>query len=131
MIGIAASTFTFGDALLTVLEFALLFMWIWVAVGVILDIFRSHDLSGLAKAAWVLVIVIFPLIGVLFYLLFRGNGMHDRSLRAAQAQQEALQTYIRTTARTPAEDLQTLDDLHSRGVLSDDEFERAKGKVIN
>ncbi|HEX3804450.1 MAG TPA: SHOCT domain-containing protein [Solirubrobacteraceae bacterium] len=128
---ITFGVFTFGDALLTVLELALLFMWIWVAVGVVLDIFRSHDLSGLAKAAWVLLIVIFPLIGVLLYLLFRGQGMHDRSLRAASAQQQAVNQYIRTAARTPAEDLANLDDLRNRGVLTDEEFERAKAKVLD
>jgi hypothetical protein len=128
---IAFGAFTFGDALLTVLELSLLFIWIWVAVGVILDIFRSHDLSGFAKAAWVLLIVIFPLIGVLLYLIFRGNGMHDRSLRAASAQQQAVNQYIRNAARTPAEDLANLDDLRNRGVLSDEEFERAKAKVLD
>jgi hypothetical protein len=125
------ATFTFGDALLTVLELSLLFMWIWVAIGVVLDVFRSHDLSGFAKAVWILLIVIFPLIGVLVYLVFRGQGMHDRSLQAARAQQEAVQTYIRTTAATPADDLSKLDDLRARGVLSDEEFERAKAKVLS
>lgn len=78
---ITFGAFTFGDALLTVLEIALLFMWIWVAIGVIFDVFRSHDLGGLAKAAWILLIVIFPLIGVLIYLLIRGRGMHERSVQ--------------------------------------------------
>jgi Short C-terminal domain/Phospholipase_D-nuclease N-terminal len=128
---IAFGTYTFGDALLTGLELALLFMWIWVGIGVVLDIFRSHDLSGFAKAAWILLIVVFPLIGVLLYVLIRGQGMHDRSLRAAQAQQEAVQTYIRTSASTPADDLSKLDDLRTRGVLTDEEFERAKSKVLS
>lgn len=128
---LAFGTYTFGDALLTVLEFALLFMWIWVAIGVVLDIFRSHDLSGFAKAVWILLIVIFPLIGVLIYLIFRGQGMHDRQLRAATAQQQAVDQYIRNTARTPAEDLSNLDDLRNRGVITDQEFERAKAKVLS
>ena len=122
--------FTFGDALLTVLELSLLVMWVWVAIGVVLDVFRSHDMSGAAKALWILVIVMFPLIGVLFYLIFRGQGMHDRSLQAARAQQEAVQTYIRTAASTPADDLSKLDDLRNRGILSDAEFEQAKAKVL-
>ena len=128
---VIASTYTFGDGLLTVLEFAFLFLWIWIAVGVVFDIFRSQDLSNWAKALWMLFIFIFPLIGVLIYLIFRGQGMHDRSLQAARAQQDAVQTYIRTTASTPADDLSKLDDLRSRGVLSDEEFERAKAKVLS
>jgi Short C-terminal domain/Phospholipase_D-nuclease N-terminal len=123
--------FTFGDALLTVLELSLLFMWIWVAIGVVLDVFRSHDMSGLAKAVWIFLIIIVPFFGVFVYLIVRGHGMHDRQLQAAKAQQEAMQTYIRTTASTPADDLSKLDDLRARGVISDEEFEKAKAKVIS
>jgi predicted membrane channel-forming protein YqfA (hemolysin III family) len=128
---ITFGTFTFGDALLEALELALLVMWIWVAIGVVLDVFRSHDLSGLAKASWILLIVIFPLVGVLFYLLFRGEGMHERSLRAASAQQEAVRQYVRGAAASTTDDLHALSELHSRGVLTDDEFERAKAKVLS
>jgi uncharacterized protein (UPF0333 family) len=125
------ASFSFGDALLTMLEFALLVMWIWVAIGVILDIFRSRDMGGGVKALWVLLIVILPLIGVLIYLIARGHGMHERQVEAAAAQQKAMDQYIRTAASTPADDIAKLEDLHSRGVLSDDEFQRAKAKTIS
>lgn len=128
---ITFGAFTFGDALLTGLEIALLFMWIWVAIGIVFDVFRSHDLGGLAKAAWILLIVVFPLIGVLIYLLARGRGMHERSLQAANAQQDAFRQYVRNTAASPTDDLAKLSDLHSRGVLSDEEFERAKAKLLS
>src|ERR1700740_1209723 len=77
-----ASTFTFGDALIAVLEFALLFFWIWILIAVVADIFRSHDLSGWAKASWVGLIVIVPLFGVLIYLVARGAKIkiHTRYL---------------------------------------------------
>ena len=65
---LAASTYTFGDGLLTVLELAFLFLWIWIAVGVVFDIFRSQDLSNGAKALWILFIFVLPLFGVLGYL---------------------------------------------------------------
>jgi hypothetical protein len=122
--------FSFGDALLTMLELALLVMWIWVAIGVVLDIFRSRDMGGGAKALWVLLIVILPLIGVLVYLIARGHGMHERQVEAAAAQQHAMDQYIRTAATTPADDLTKLDDLRRRGILSDEEFERAKAKAL-
>jgi hypothetical protein len=125
------ASFSFGDALLTILEFALLVMWIWVAIGVILDIFRSHDMGGGAKALWVLLIVILPLIGVLIYLIARGHGMHERQIEAVAAQQKAMDQYIRHTANTPADDLEKLEDLRQRGVLSDEEFQRAKAKAIS
>ena len=92
------ATFTFGDALLTGLEFALLFMWIWIAIGVILDIFRSQDLSGWGKAAWVLLILILPFLGVLIYLIARGHNMHERAASDAKAQDAAFTSYVRTAA---------------------------------
>jgi uncharacterized membrane protein YcjF (UPF0283 family) len=124
------ATYTFGQALLTVLEFALLFLWIWVAVGVIADIFRSHDLSGWAKAAWLILIVVLPLVGVLIYLIARGHKMSEHAVRDAQAQDAAFRNYVRTAAASPADDLSKLEDLHNRGVLSDEEFQRAKQKAI-
>ena len=78
---LATSTYSFGDALLTVLEFAFLFLWIWIAVGVIFDIFRSHDLSNWAKALWILFIFVLPLIGVLVYLIVRGHTLHEHQVR--------------------------------------------------
>ena len=72
------ATFTVGDALLTTLEFALLFLWIWIAVGVVFDIFRSHDLSNWGKALWILFIFVLPFLGVLAYLVVRGHTMHER-----------------------------------------------------
>jgi hypothetical protein len=125
-----ASSWTLGDALLTVLELALLFLWIWIAIGVIFDIFRSSDLSGWGKAAWILVIVILPLIGVLIYLIARGHKMQEHAVTQAQEQDAALRQYIRSAASSPVDDIAKLDDLRSRGVISDEEFERAKAKAL-
>src|ERR1700722_7330141 len=86
------ATFTFGDALLSILELALLFLWIWIAVGVVFDIFRSHDLSNLGKALWMLFIIVFPLIGVLGYLLVRGHTMHEHQAQD-RAQFDAFRRY--------------------------------------
>ena len=80
------ATYTFGQALLTVLEFALLILWIWLAVTVVVDVFRSHDLSGWAKAGWVVLIVLLPLLGVLVYVIARGDKM-----KAHEVSQERLQ----------------------------------------
>ena len=69
------ATYTFGQALLTVLELALLFLWIWLAITVVIDVFRSHDLSGWAKAGWLVLIVLVPLLGVLVYVIARSDKM--------------------------------------------------------
>jgi hypothetical protein len=125
------ATFTFGDALLTVLEFALLFFWIWVAITVIFDIFRSRDLSGLGKAAWLFLVVIVPLFGVLIYLIVRGHNMHERAESAAAAQEQSFRTYVRDVANSPADEVTKLEELRSKGVITDEEFERAKQRALS
>ncbi len=125
-----ASTFTFGDALLTVLEIALLFLWIWIAIGVVLDIFRSHDLSGWGKALWLLFIVLIPLLGVLIYLIIRGRGMHERTTDTARSSDQAFRQYVRQAAASPADDLAKLADLRDRGVITEEEFQSAKAKAL-
>jgi Short C-terminal domain/Phospholipase_D-nuclease N-terminal len=124
------ATITFGDALLSILELALLFLWIWIAVGVVFDIFRSHDLSNLAKALWVLLIIVFPLIGVLGYLLIRGHTMHEHQA-SDRAQFEAFRRFRQGEAPGgTADELHKLADLKDRGALTDEEFERAKAKLL-
>jgi hypothetical protein len=127
---LAASTYTFGDGLLTVLELAFLFLWIWIAITVVFDIFRSHDLSNWAKALWMLFIFVFPLIGVLGYLIVRGHTLHEHQAED-RAQYEAFRQFRQgQSSGGTADDLHKLADLKERGVLSDEEFERAKAKVL-
>ena len=123
------ATYTFGDAVLTVLEFAFLFLWIWIAVGVVFDIFRSPDLSNWGKALWALFIVVLPYVGVLVYLIVRGHTMHEHQAQD-QAQYEAFRQFRQRSAAGPAEDISRLADLRDRGVLTSDEFDRAKKKVL-
>jgi hypothetical protein len=122
------AAFTFGDALLTTLEFAFLFLWIWIAVGVVFDIFRSRDLSNSRKALWLLFIFVLPLVGVLGYLLARGHTLHEHEAQD-QAQLQAFRQFQRSSVG-PADDLHKLADLRDRGVLTDEEFDRAKAKVL-
>jgi hypothetical protein len=124
------ASFTFGDALVTVLEFAFLFLWIWIAIDVVFDIFRSRDLSNAAKALWILFIIVLPLFGVLAYLLVRGHTMHEHEV-ADRAQYAAFRRFSGgPTSGGPANDIAALADLRDRGVLTDEEFTRAKAKVL-
>ncbi len=132
------ATYTFGDALLSVLEIALLFLWIWVAVVVVFDVFRSHDLSNWAKALWMLFIILLPYVGVLAYLIVRGHALHEhREQDLAQAQ--AFERFLRSGGGSDAgggaggghaDDLAKLAELKDRGVLTDEEFARAKERVL-
>jgi hypothetical protein len=119
------------DIFWTILEFFLWLVWIWVFVMVIFDIFRSHDLSGWAKALWVLFVAIIPLIGVLVYLIVRGGSMHERQAQQAQRQDEAFRSYVQQAASpSSADQLTQLADLRDRGVITADEFEREKAKIL-
>ncbi len=125
------ATFTLGDALFTMLEFAFLFLWIWIAVGVVFDVFRSHDLSNWSKALWMLFIVAVPFLGVLGYLIVRGHTMHEHQAQDALARHEAFRQFMRAAAPGgPADDIGKLAELRDRGVLTNEEFERAKAKVL-
>lgn len=121
------AAFSFGDATLTVIELAFMFLWIWIAVGVVFDVFRSHDLSNWSKALWVLFIFVFPLIGVLGYLIVRGHTMHEHQAQDRD-RYEAFRQFSR--APQPGNDLGNLADLRDRGIITAEEFERAKAKVL-
>jgi ABC-type multidrug transport system fused ATPase/permease subunit len=129
-----ASSYPVLDAFLTILYFALFFIWIWLFVMVVFDIFRSHDMGGFAKALWVIFIIILPFLGVLVYLIARGGSMHERQARDAAAQQKAFDAYVRQTAgssgSSAADELSKLADLRSQGVLTDQEFEAQKAKLL-
>jgi ABC-type multidrug transport system fused ATPase/permease subunit len=122
------------DLFLTMLYFFLFFIWIWLAIMVFFDIFRSHDISGWVKALWVIFIIIFPFLGILVYLIARGGKMQERRIHEAQAQQKAFDAYVRETATTSGGDvatqLTTLANLKSQGHLSDAEFEAQKAKIL-
>jgi membrane protein implicated in regulation of membrane protease activity len=116
----------------TILEIFLWVLWIWVLIYVFIDIFRSHDLSGWARALWFLFVLFIPLIGVLVYLIARGDEMHERAVRQAQQQDQEARHYIQQAAgtATPADQLTKLAELRDRGVITADEFEREKAKIL-
>lgn len=122
------------DFFWTMFMFFVFIMWIWLLIAVFMDIFRSHDLGGGAKALWVLFIIILPLLGVLIYLIARGGSMHERAAQQAQAQQQAFDSYVKDVAGSgdsTADQLAKLADLKSKGVLSDAEFEAQKAKILS
>jgi len=129
-----ASSYPVLDWFLTMLWFFLFIIWIWLLIYVFMDIFRSHDIGGLAKALWVIFIIVIPYIGVLVYLIARGGKMHERAAKDAADQQQAFDQYVRQAAgssgASTADQLSKLADLKSQGVLSDAEFEAQKSKIL-
>jgi len=131
---LASSSYSYPllGAFWTILEIFLWVIWFWVLITVFIDIFRSHDLSGWGKALWFLFVLIIPLVGVLVYLIVRGSSMHERMVRQAQRQDEEFRNYVQETAgpQSPADQLTKLADLRDRGVITAEEFEREKAKVL-
>ena len=113
------------------LWFFLFFIWIWLLIVVFSDLFRSHDLSGWAKALWIIGIIILPYLGVLLYLIVRGHKMAEHAQQAAQAQDAAAKAYIQQAAGTggsTADQLAQLADLKSQGVLDDARVRGGQGQ---
>ena len=107
-------------------------IWFWILITIIIDLFRSHDLSGWAKALWFIFILFLPMIGVLVYLIARGGKMHEHAVRQAQQQEAEFRSYVQQSAgsQTPADQLAQLADLRDRGVITDAEFESEKAKIL-
>jgi ABC-type multidrug transport system fused ATPase/permease subunit len=117
----------------TVFEIFLWVIWIWTLVYIFMDIFRSHDLSGGAKALWFLFVLIIPLIGVLVYLIARGGSMQERAVNRAQQQNDEFRSYVQEAAGdqpTVADQLAKLADLRNQGVITAEEFDSQKAKIL-
>lgn len=127
-----AATFGTGQVFLEMLYFFFFIIWLWLLIVVFGDIFRSHDLSGWAKALWSLFIIVLPYFGVFIYLIARGHKMSEHAVEAAQAQDAAARAYIQSAAgpRTTADELARLADLKAQGVIDDTEFQQLKAKAL-
>jgi hypothetical protein len=130
---VIASDWGTGQVFWSLLWFVMFFIWLWLLIIVFSDIFRSHDIGGFAKTMWVLFVIIIPYLGVFVYLIARGHKIHEHAVEAAQAQDAAARAYIQQatgTAASPADELERLSDLKSRGVISDEEFQKLKAKAV-
>lgn len=130
---VTAFVFPLLDAFLTILWVFLFVLWAWLVISVMIDVFASHDMSGAAKVIWVLLILFFPLVGVLAYLLLRGTEMAHRRRQRAAGAEEAYRQWFDAAARSNgsvADELEKLASLRDRGVITDDEFNRQKERLV-
>jgi len=134
MTNIASSSYPLLNVFWSMLYFFLWIIWIWILIMVFIDIFRSHDLSGWGKALWFLFVLFVPLIGVLVYLIARGGKMQQHATRDAQQQDQQFRQYVQEAAASSpantADQLSKLAELRDRGVISAEEFDREKAKVL-
>ncbi|MFK0241669.1 PLDc N-terminal domain-containing protein [Microbacterium sp. NPDC090281] len=113
-------------------------LWATVFIGylfalfaIIGDLFRDRGLSGWWKAVWVVLLIFLPFLTVLVYLIARGQGMAERSSKAARDAEDATESYIRQVAgKTPTEEIEAAAALRDAGSISAEEFERLKAKAL-
>jgi Short C-terminal domain/Phospholipase_D-nuclease N-terminal len=128
------------DLFWTMLLFFLFVVWIWLFFVIIGDVFRSRDLSGWAKALWTLLVVFVPMLGIFIYLLIRGSDMSERKEQAAIEHDQKMHEYAAmsmpggdsSTGGGPsaADELGRLVSLRDSGVLTEDEFQARKAKLL-
>jgi hypothetical protein len=124
--------FGFFDIVWSIFWLFLMVAWFWVVISVVSDIFRSKDLNGLHKALWVGFVIVIPWLGVLVYLLLRGDKMEQHNAETMEKVEDAQRDYIRSVAQVSAADeLERLAALKDKGVLTEEEFAAQKTKVLN
>ncbi|MER7988788.1 SHOCT domain-containing protein [Streptomyces noursei] len=111
-------------------------MWVILLFRVVLDVFRDDTLNGWAKAGWLVFVLVLPFLGVFVYVVARGRGMGRREQQHVRAEREEVERYIRDTAGAGAgtsavDQLAKLSEIRARGDISDEEFARAKEKILH
>jgi Phospholipase_D-nuclease N-terminal/Short C-terminal domain len=127
---IAAADLPFLELLWTMIVFFAWVIYIWIAITVLIDVFRRHDISGWGKAAWTVFIIVLPFLGVLVYLIAQHDGMRERSTKQAQAQREAFDQYVREAAGGSAAEIAKAKELLDAGAITQAEFDAIKSKAI-
>jgi Short C-terminal domain/Phospholipase_D-nuclease N-terminal len=128
-----AASFGAGQVAYSILWFFLFFVEIWLMISIFIDIFRSHDLKGWAKASWVILVIIFPIIGILAYLIFRGDKMRAHQVQATADQEAMFRHYVQHVTggrQSKTEELARLAELRDRGDISADEFQQLKSEIL-
>jgi Short C-terminal domain/Phospholipase_D-nuclease N-terminal len=130
---VVASSYPFLNIFWDILIITAWFIFFWIAITVLVDVFRRHDISGWAKAAWVIFVVVLPWIGVLSYLIFNHTGMAERKYRDAATAQSQFDDYVRQTAATaasPTAEIERAKGLLDSGAITQAEFDAIKAKAL-
>jgi Phospholipase_D-nuclease N-terminal/Short C-terminal domain len=125
-----AADYPFLDVLWTMIIFFAWVIWIWIAITVLIDVFRRHDIGGWHKAAWVVFVILLPFLGVLVYLIAQHEGMRERSVKQAKEQQAEFDQYVRQTAGGSATEIAKAKELLDSGAITQAEFDTIKAKAL-
>ena len=126
-----AADYPFLDVLGTMILFFAWLAWLWIAVTVLVDVFRRHDIGGWHKAAWVVFVIVLPFLGVLVYLILQHDEMRERSLSAAKAQKQEFDEYVKDAAGGSAAEIAKGKELLDAGTITQQEFDAIKAKALS
>ena len=119
--------FTFSNFLADVLSIFIFVLWFWLLITVFGDLFRRHDISGWAKAIWVIALIIFPYLGILIYLITQHRGMAERQSQRVREAREDMRHFI---GYSVADELEKLERLKNSGTISNDEYMRLRARAV-
>ena len=125
--------YTFLDVFWSMLVFFVWVLWFILLFRVIIDIFSRHDIGGGGKVLWILFVILLPFLGVFVYLIAENDGMTKRAMAKAQAQQQQMDDYVRTTAGSgggAAAEIDKAKQLLDSGAISQAEFDAIKAKAL-
>ena len=127
-----ASSYPFLSVMWTLLVIFAWVIWFWLLITVFMDLFRRHDISGWAKAGWIIFVIILPFLGVLVYLIAESKGIAERTQSQAQQSQEQFDDYVKTVAAQsdPAEQIAKAKGLLDSGAITQAEFDSIKAKAL-
>ena len=127
-----AADYPFLDILWTMLIFFLWVIWFWLLITVFIDIFRRRDTSGFSKVLWCIFVIVLPFLGVFIYLLVNNDGMAERNIQKAQAQQAQFDQYVKQTAGSggAAAEIEKAKGLLDSGAITQAEFDAIKQKAL-
>jgi len=127
---IAEADFPFLEFLWSMMLFFAWVAWIWIAITCFMDIFRRHDIGGGHKALWILFIILIPFLGVLVYLIAQHDGLRERSIKQAEAQQAQFDKYVKDAAGGSATEIAKAKELLDSGAINQSEFDAIKTKAL-
>jgi hypothetical protein len=125
-----AADYPFLNILWTMIIFFAWVIYIWIAITVLIDVFRRHDIGGFAKAAWVVFVILLPFLGILIYLITEHEGMAERNIKQAQAQKAEFDQYVRQAAGGSAAEIAKAKELLDAGTITQAEFDAIKAKAV-
>jgi len=123
----------FGELLWSIIIIFFMVVYFMMLFSVLADLFRSHDLSGWAKALWVIALLFFPFLALLIYLIARGSSMSKRALEAQKEAQKDFDSYVQSVAGSsgsPADEIAKAKELLDAGTISQEEFDSIKARAL-